>query len=191
LALGNNTKFYETPNHPFQSGRFAEERELVNRYGLKNKVELWRAQSKLRSYRRETRKHLANTGESSQEETLFFAKLKKYSIIDIDTKLESVLTLAVDAILERRLQTLVYRSGLANTVKQARQFVVHGHISLNDHCVTIPSYMVTVDEESSLSYNPFSTISNDSHPIHAPPQPTEIEATEELPQPTEIEVTEE
>ena len=50
MALGNNTKFYETPNHPFQSGRIAEERELLTLYGLKNKVELWRAQSELRSY---------------------------------------------------------------------------------------------------------------------------------------------
>jgi small subunit ribosomal protein S4 len=179
MALGNNTKFYETPNHPFQSGRIAEERELLTRYGLKNKVELWRAQSELRSYRREARKHLAKHDESNQEEILFLAKLKRCGIVNQDSQLEEVLTLDVNTILERRLQTLVYRSGLANTIKQARQFIVHGHISLNEHCVDIPSYKVKVEEESSLQYDQFSSISDDSHPIRRPPEPLLKEVSEE------------
>ncbi len=179
MALGNNTKFYETPNHPFQSGRIAEERELVNLYGLKNKVELWRAQSELRSYRREARKHLASLGESSQEEILFLAKLKRYGILTQDSQLEDILTLDVNTILERRLQTLVYRSGLANTIRQARQFVVHGHISLNDHCVDVPSYKVKVEEEATLRYDQYSSISDDSHPIRKPPEPPSKEESEE------------
>ena len=179
MALGNNTKFYETPNHPFQSGRIAEERELLTLYGLKNKVELWRAQSELRSYRREARKHLARHDESNQEEILFLAKLKRCGIVNQDSQLDEILTLDVNTILERRLQTLVYRSGLANTIKQARQFIVHGHISLNGHCVDIPSYKVKVEEESSLQYDQFSSISDDSHPIRKPPEPLSKEVSEE------------
>ncbi len=179
MALGNNTKFYETPNHPFQSGRIAEERALLILYGLKNKVELWRAQSELRSYRREARKHLARHDESNQEEALFLAKLKRCGIVIQESHLEEILTLDVNTILERRLQTLVYRSGLANTIKQARQFIVHGHISLNGHCVDIPSYKVKVEEESSLQYDQFSSISDDSHPIRKPPGPLLKEVSEE------------
>jgi len=51
-----NTKGYETPNHPYQGERIAEESDLLSRYGLKNKEEFWRAQSELRSMRREARR---------------------------------------------------------------------------------------------------------------------------------------
>ena len=56
MATGNNTKAYETPNHPYQGERIAREGDLVGRYGLKNKEELWRAESALRRYRREARR---------------------------------------------------------------------------------------------------------------------------------------
>ena len=61
MALGSNTKFYETPNHPYQGERIDEEASLLDRYGLKNKEELWRTQSTLRSFRREARSLLGQT----------------------------------------------------------------------------------------------------------------------------------
>ncbi|MEU5544356.1 SSU ribosomal protein S4P [Streptomyces sp. 2333.5] len=44
--------------------------------------------------------------------------------------------------LERRLDALVLRSGIARTIYQARQMVVHGHISVNDRKVDKPSFRV-------------------------------------------------
>jgi len=41
--------------------------------------------------------------------------------------------------LERRADVLIYKAGLANTIMQARQMVVHGHFLLNDHKHTVPS----------------------------------------------------
>ena len=61
MALGDNTKFYETPNHPYQGERINEEHGLVGRYGLKNKQELWSEQSQLRNFRREARRLLGRT----------------------------------------------------------------------------------------------------------------------------------
>jgi small subunit ribosomal protein S4 len=46
-------------------------------------------------------------------------------------------------ILESRLDNVVYRSGLANTRRQARQLVVHGHLLVNGKKVNIPSYRVS------------------------------------------------
>lgn len=46
-------------------------------------------------------------------------------------------------ILESRLDNVIYRSGLANTRRQARQLVVHGHILVNGKKVNIPSYRVS------------------------------------------------
>lgn len=49
-------------------------------------------------------------------------------------------------LLERRLDNLVYRLGIASTRRQARQFVTHGHITVNGKRVDIPSYLVEVGD---------------------------------------------
>jgi small subunit ribosomal protein S4 len=45
-------------------------------------------------------------------------------------------------LLERRLDNVVYRVGIASNRRQARQLVLHGHITVNDKRVNIPSYMI-------------------------------------------------
>lgn len=49
-------------------------------------------------------------------------------------------------ILERRLDNVVYRMGLADSRAQARQLVRHGHFTLNGHNHNIPSYLVEVGD---------------------------------------------
>ena len=163
MTLGGNTKFYETPNHPFQGGRIAEERDLVGRYGLKNKEELWRAQSELRDYRREARNLLAQFEEDDAPER-FLARLTRYGILDETDGLGDVLALDVTDILERRLQTIVYRQGLANTAKQARQFVTHGHVAIGNRRVRTPAYTVEVAEEDDIGYDGTSPLTDELHP---------------------------
>jgi small subunit ribosomal protein S4 len=166
MALGSNTKSYETPNHPFQGERIDEEHGLVGQYGLATKEELWRAQSELRSHRREARRLLGQiTEERSGEE--FVSRLQRLGILDAQEGLGDVLSLDVTDVLERRLQTVVYRQGLANTPRQARQFVNHGHITVDGSRVTIPSYTVAVTEEDSLEFDANSPIADDLHPARA------------------------
>jgi small subunit ribosomal protein S4 len=50
------------------------------------------------------------------------------------------------ALLERRLDAMVYRAKLVPTVFAARQFVSHGHIKVNGRRVTIPSYRVKLGD---------------------------------------------
>ncbi|MFJ6751599.1 MULTISPECIES: 30S ribosomal protein S4 [unclassified Streptomyces] len=62
--------------------------------------------------------------------------------------------------LERRLDALVLRSGIARTIYQARQMVVHGHIAVNDRKVDKPSFRVrpgdvVVVRERSREKHPF------------------------------------
>ena len=54
-------------------------------------------------------------------------------------------------ILESRLDNVVFRSGLANTRKQARQIVTHGHILVNGKKVDIPSYLVKAGDVISVA----------------------------------------
>jgi small subunit ribosomal protein S4 len=174
MALGSNTKFYETPNHPFQGERIAEEGDLVSRYGLANKEELWRAQSELRDYRREARRLLGEAqgdteaaGEAGRE---FMARLLRVGVLDDEEGLDDVLSLDVTDILERRLQTVAYRQGLGNTVEQARQFVVHGHVTVDGARVNAPSYMVDVAQEDRIAFDDTSPLADDLHPERAEDQ---------------------
>jgi len=170
MALGSNTKFYETPNHPFQGERIADESNLVGRYGLKNKEELWRAQSELRGYRREARKLLGRAGENESEAEEFLARLKRYGVLDEQDQLDDVLSLDVTDVLERRLQTIVYRKGYANTPEQARQFLVHGHIVLEGQRVTRPGMTVEVATEDTVGFDDNSSLADDLHPERAEEQ---------------------
>ena len=55
------------------------------------------------------------------------------------------------SILESRLDNVIFRLGLADTRRQARQIVTHGHVLVNGKRVDIPSYLVSVGEVVSLT----------------------------------------
>ncbi|ERH02044.1 MAG: ribosomal protein S4 [Halonotius sp. J07HN6] len=174
MTTGQNTTGYETPNHPYQGERIAEESGLIGRYGLKNKEELWRAQSELRSIRREARRLIGeaqgDTEVAADAGSEFLAKLRRYGILDEHDTITDVLSLEVTDILERRLQTVVYREGLASTPTQARQFIAHGHITLGGARATTPGRTIEVAEESTLSYDETSPLADELHPARAEAQ---------------------
>jgi len=55
--------------------------------------------------------------------------------------------------LEKRLDNIVYRLGLAPTRAAARQLVTHGHVGVNDKRTSIPSYQVKVGDKISFLNN--------------------------------------
>ena len=171
MALGTNTPFYETPNHPYQGERIAEETGLLGTYGLKNKEELWRAQSELRQYRRAARDLIGSAGgdvgAAEREGQEFLRKLQRIGVLGEEDSLDDVLALEVTDILERRLQTQVYRKGYANTAEQARQFITHGHITVEGRRVRVPSYTVRVTEESTINFDSESPLTDELHPERA------------------------
>ena len=76
-------------------------------------------------------------------------------------------------LLERRLDNVVYRLGLANTRREARQLVNHGHFTVNGKRVNIPSYLVKVGEvvavcDKSRSSVKFKKIVEDDKFVAAP-----------------------
>ena len=144
-------KKYETPRHPWRAEVLAEELRLVGEYGLRNKRELWRAASKLRKYRSLARSLFIMTGERRrQEEAKLLGKLYRLGLLPEGAILDDVLRLTVRDFLERRLQTMVYRMGLARTPYQARQFIVHGHVYVGDRKVRSPGYHVMRGEEEQI-----------------------------------------
>ena len=154
-------KKYHTPSHPWQADRIQEEKKLLAEYGLKNKREIWKALAILRGIRGQARELLGKRGEQAKrQEELLIARLHRLNLLKEGSSLDDVLGLTVKDILERRLQTQVYKKGLAYTIKQARQFIVHGHISVAGRKVTSPSYLVRATEEDAISYVENSPVKN-------------------------------
>ncbi|MFN3910114.1 MAG: 30S ribosomal protein S4 [Candidatus Anstonellaceae archaeon] len=142
----------ETPRKIWNKERIEEESLLKKEYGLKNTTELWISATRLKKLRRTARK-LLSLGEIGEKKgQALISKLKKLGIAKKTTVLEDILALSVRDFLERRLQTIVLRKGLARTQKQARQLIVHGFIAVNGRRVTIPSYFVTAQEEPTITY---------------------------------------
>lgn len=141
-------KQYETPSHPWKADRLAAELQLVGEYGLRNKRELWRAQTILRKIRAHARRLFGLTGEErAKEERTLMGRLYRMGLVDENATADDVLKLTVRNILERRLQTVIYKLGFARTIYQARQLIVHGHVYVGDRKVRSPSYHVMRGEE--------------------------------------------
>ena len=146
-------KQFDRPRKSFQKERIEKERDLKKAYGLKNKKELFRAETSIRTKRATARKLLALGLENRlKREKELLDSLKNMGILRANPSLDDVLVLTPEALLERRLQTIVLRKGLANTTKQARQFIVHGHIAINGKKVDRPSYVVLADEEDKITW---------------------------------------
>ena len=184
---------FERPSHPWEAERIKTENELLKKYGLKNKKELWRSQYTLRRFRQRARElqALVRTGnqQAEKEREQLLKRLGRLGLLPLEgTTLDDVLGLDVEALLSRRLQTLTFLKGLAFTPRQARQFIVHGHVSIEGRRVTIPGYLVNRREENAILYDERSPIANDLHPVRQsaqaqPAPPTEEGAEDEGPGP--------
>jgi len=145
------------PKHPWRKERLMYEMRLVGEYGLRNKRELWIAQTIIRKFRHQARSLLAVPKEIREKvEKALLRRLYQLGLLPENATLDDVLSLSVEDLLERRLQTIVYRKGLARTIYQARQLIVHGHIAIAGRRVTAPGYLVTKDEEDLIDYAPTS-----------------------------------
>ncbi|ABO08396.1 30S ribosomal protein S4 [Pyrobaculum calidifontis] len=130
-----------------------EELQLMGEYGLRNKKELWLARARLKWIVRRARALLSMTAEERAPlEVPFKEKLYKMGFIeDPNVPLDRILSLDVRAILERRLQTLVFRMGLAKSIHHARQLVVHGHVLVAGRRVTSPGFLVPRELEDKIT----------------------------------------
>tara|TARA_Y100000310_G_scaffold341787_1_gene442125 strand:- start:23481 stop:24194 length:714 start_codon:yes stop_codon:yes gene_type:complete len=159
-------KKFSKPSHPWQKERILEEKDLLKEYGLNRKYEIWKMDSILKNFTRQAKNLITTKNpQVDKERSQLLTKLSSLGLVGKESKIEDVLSLTLKDIMERRLQTLVFRKNLANSVNQARQFIVHEHISLGDKTVTAPSYLVPLDDEASIQFAQGSIVANPSHPI--------------------------
>jgi len=166
--MGDTKRFrkkYQTPAHPWNKARIEEEKILVKEYGLVKKKEIQIATSFLKKYKDIAKKLIADpTEQGAKEREQMLTKLKKLGLISQTAALDDVLGLEVKDILERRVQTLLFRKGLAKSPKQARQFITHGHVIVGGKAVTSPSTLVSIDGQHAITFKANSPLLDEEHP---------------------------
>ncbi|KAL0220947.1 hypothetical protein RCL1_000801 [Eukaryota sp. TZLM3-RCL] len=150
----NCRKTAKTPRRPWEKERIMSELKTVGEYGLRCKREVWRVQYTLAQIRKTARTLL--TLEEKDPKRIFegaalLRRLNKLGLLSEDKmKLDYVLSLKVEDLLERRLQTLVFRKGLAKSIHHARVLVFGRHIRVGKQLVNVPSFAVRTDSQEHI-----------------------------------------
>ena len=144
-------KNYNRPRSIWTSDQISSELYIVGSYGLRNKRELWKAQTEIARIRNQARALLSLSIDVRQEkETQLLNYLSRLGLVSSGSSLDDVLNLKIEDILERRLQTIIMKKSNLKSPYQARQLVVHGHVSLGNRKINLPGYLVRKEEESQI-----------------------------------------
>lgn len=146
-------KKYSKPLHPWSSQRIKEENKIRAEYGLKTKTEIWRIETLLRNFRSQARELIGSKRkDAEQRKRLLIGKLARLGILKENSTLEDVLALETRDLLERQLQTIVFKKGFARNAKDARQSILHGHVKLCGRVHTAPRTLVKSEDEETIMY---------------------------------------
>jgi small subunit ribosomal protein S4 len=139
-------KSYSRPKKPYDKKRIEEESVIVDKFGLKNKREIWKAEARVNVIRQKAKTLISA---SEEEKEAFFKRLRK---IGLDVRsIADVLSLTKEDYMNRRLQTILLNKGLVTTIKSARQLIIHKKVLVNGTVLNSPSYIVPIELEKSIS----------------------------------------
>ncbi|CAO3658565.1 unnamed protein product [Umbelopsis ramanniana] len=155
-APRNYSKTSKVPKRPFESERIDAELKLIGEFGLKNKREVWRVGYTLSKIRRAARELLKLDEKDPRrlfEGNALIRRLVRIGVLDESRmKLDYVLGLKIEDFLERRLQTQVFKLGLAKSIHHARVLIRQRHIRVGKQIVNIPSFIVRLDSQKHIDF---------------------------------------
>ncbi|HEY7507173.1 MAG TPA: 30S ribosomal protein S4 [Nitrososphaera sp.] len=144
-------KLYRRPRMIWTTDQLNAELYIMGSYGLRNKRELWKAQTEVARIRNQARALLALSTEArAEKEKRLLNFLSRLGLAKEGATLDDILNLKAEDLLERRLQTIVMKKSGTKSPYQARQVVSHGHVSIGNRKVNIPGYLVRTEEESQI-----------------------------------------
>ncbi|CAD6914872.1 unnamed protein product [Tilletia controversa] len=150
------SKTYKVPKRPYESARLDAELKLAGEYGLRNKREIWRISLVLSKIRRAARELLKLDDKDPKrlfEGNAIIRRLVRIGVLDeTRMRLDYVLALKVEDFLERRLQTQVFKSGLAKSIHHARVLIRQRHIRVGKQIVNVPSFVVRLDSQKHIDF---------------------------------------
>jgi len=156
-VLRNCSKTVRPPRRPYEKERLDNELRICGEYGLRNKREIWRTRLALSKVRRTAR--ILLTLDEKDEKRLFegealMRRLHRLGVLDEGkNKLDYVLALTLEDFLERRLQTRVFKLGLAKSIHHARVLIRQRHIRVRSQIVNVPSFVVRVDSQKHIDFS--------------------------------------
>lgn len=168
----------QVPRRPYESARLDAELKLAGEYGLKNKKEIWRIALVLSKIRRAARELLKLDEKDPKRLFEGNALIRRCVPLDPETvgicspadpavdslirigvldetrmRLDYVLALKIEDFLERRLQTQVFKSGLAKSIHHARVLIRQRHIRVGKQIVNVPSFVVRLDSQKHIDFS--------------------------------------
>ena len=150
----------------FEKERIDAEIKTCGLYGLRTKTEMWKVQLVLARLRKRARELLTLDEQDQRrvfEGNALMKKMFKYGLLDAEkeNKLDYVLALTIEKLLERRLQTRVFKTRFASSIHHARTMIYGKHIAVDNQLVNVPSFMLTVDNENKVNYHSKSPLNGD------------------------------
>ncbi len=154
---------YSKPSHPWRAERISEQNIIIKEFGIPKKTELWKAIAKMGSFKNQAKGLSARSdAQAKMEQQNLVKKLESLNLIK-EATLDAILSISLKDVLNRRLQTIVYKKGYAKTMSQARQMIIHRHVLIGGRINSSPSYIVRVAEEGSIEISPKSPFYDTAH----------------------------
>ena len=158
----NTSRTFKTPRRPFEKERLDNEMQIIGKYGLKNKREVWRVQLTLARIRKAARELLTLDEKDPRrlfEGAALMRRMVRYGLLgENENKLDYVLGLTQHKFMDRRLQTVLFKKGLARSIHHARILIKQKHIKVGKNIVNSASFLVRTQSEKNIDLKPNSSL---------------------------------